>query len=363
MKILFLIRSLEIGGAERQLVLTANGLARRGHDVSVAVFYCVGELIGELEHSIKLIDLDKRGRYQFFSFIIRFIKTIRRSSAEILVCSLPAACLVGLTSYLSWRRPKLVWRIAVSWMKLDDLKLLDRLSYTFQSFFSFMPDSIIFNSNAGIELAPQLGYRLNKAGVIFNGIDTTRFMVGLSDERSENTTVGIIGRIDPVKNHKLFLDAAKILYQYNPQSKFYIAGPGDDENVGWLNGYIKYCGLEDVVQYLPNTDVVTFYQRLDVCVLTSLAEGFPNVLGEAMASGVPCVSTDVGDARVIVGNYGRVVDSNSASDVAKSIQRILDLNSKDYQVLSVSAREHICENFSLNQSLNAWDKLLESIRR
>ena len=362
MKILFLIRSLEIGGAERQLVLTANGLARHGHDVSVAVFYCVGDLIGELDQSIELIDLDKGGRYQFLSFFIRFIKTVRRLSVEVLICSLPAACLVGLTSYLSWRRPGLVWRIAVSWMRLEDLDLLDRLSYKFQSFFSFMPDSIVFNSNAGLELAPQLGYRLNKADVIFNGIDTSRFRPGFSSELSDKTIIGIVGRIDRVKNHKLFLDSATILHQSYPQIRFSIAGPGDDENVNWLHSYIKQCGLADVVQYHPKIDVVAFYQTLSVCVLTSLAEGFPNVLGEAMASGVPCISTNVGDAKVIIGDYGNVVELNDASTIAQSIQCILDLNNEDYRVLSVSARERICEHFSLNKSLNAWNNLIEGVR-
>ena len=363
MKILLLIRNLEVGGAERQLVILANGLIDSGHQVSIGLFYMTGDLLDELDASIDVLDLGKKGRYDFVGFFYRFVMTLKQANFDVLICSLPAACITGLLSYLSFSRPILMWRVAVSWMNLDDYNLLDRLSYRLQSGLSGMADWIVFNSEAGFSLASKLGYKTSNAEVVYNGIDTIRFHKRPVRKKHVIPYVGIVGRIDPVKNHKLFLDAASILVKEQVSVRFIIAGPGNDEQVAWLHECINTRGLADYVDYRPNEDIVNIYQMLSVCVLTSISEGFPNVLAEAMACGTPCVSTRVGDASKIISEFGCIVDSSDARDVANSIRHIINLSDHEYLSLSSGGREHICHNFSSKMALDCWNTLLSESTR
>ena len=94
-------------------------------------------------------------------------------------------------------------------------------------------------------------------------------------------------------------------------------------------------------------DVCSYVSSLDVFLLTSMAEGFPNVLGEAMASGLPCVTTNVGDCKRIIGSYGVVADNDDVKSMAKAVTKVLQMSQQDRSALGASARNLIKQKFSI----------------
>ncbi len=372
MKLLFLIRSLDVGGAERQLVQTANVMADRGHRVSMAVFYGGGALGSELHSSICLTDLAKSGRYDLLLFSFRLLRLIRHFQPDILFCCLPSACLAGLVCRFLPRRPRLVWRIAASRMDLEKYDRISRWSYSLQLRLSRFADRIVVNSNAGANHALVSGYSENRLIVVRNGIDTDRFNIlstrqgtggQITGISTEKPVVAMVARIDPIKNHACFLDAAKLLLQRNTEVQFLLVGYGDEGSLKNLMSEIRVRQLEGRIHHIvaDENSVVSIYNRITINTLTSNGEGFPNTLAEAMACGVVCVATDVGDVREIVGNTGTVCATGDAECIADAWDRMLRKKEPYLRNLGLEARQRIVDNFSIRQSADQLEHEFFSI--
>jgi glycosyltransferase involved in cell wall biosynthesis len=124
----------------------------------------------------------------------------------------------------------------------------------------------------------------------------------------------------------------------------------EQENLG---GRIHLLGRRD--------DMPRLYASLDVFSLTSLGEGFPNVVAEAMLCGVPCAVTNVGDTELIVGDTGRIVPPRDSTALANAWYSLLSLTEFDRQSLGLRARQHIIEHYSLDKMVSAYDQLYRDI--
>ena len=133
--------------------------------------------------------------------------------------------------------------------------------------------------------------------------------------------VGMIARDDPQKNHSGFITAASQVIRGVPDAHFLLAGSGIDTRNDSLMRAIAKSNFEDRFHLLgKRDDIPTLMAALDVFAFSSSwGEAFPNVLGEAMACGVPCVVTDVGDSAEIVGDTGRVVEPGNMEGLARHI--------------------------------------------
>ena len=99
----------------------------------------------------------------------------------------------------------------------------------------------------------------------------------------------------------------------------------------------------------------------DVFSLHSVSEGFPNVLGEAMSSGIPCVSTDAGDAGILLGDTGRLVEVGQPKQLSKALLEVLDLPPEKIKEISKLGRERIKSRFSINRIVKKYEELYEEI--
>lgn len=336
MRIAFLIRSLDFGGAERQLVALAKGLRRQGHQVTVAVFYAGGRLEKDLrEAGVPVIALEKRARWDVFSFAWRLIKFIREQRPDALHSYLGIPNILTVLLKPIFPRMRMAWGVRASNMELDQYDWTARVSYQIERLLSRFADLIIVNSRAGLRYAEMNGFPKERMIVIPNGIDTEAFdMDAEQRERvraewqvsASEILVGLVGRLDPMKDHPAFLKAVASLVERRNDLRFVCVGDGPSDYREKLHRMSEQLDLSGKLTWAgARSDMKAVYNALDMIVsASSYGEGFSNVIGEAMACGVGCVVTDVGDSAWIVGASGEIAPPANAEALAASIAKLAD---------------------------------------
>lgn len=356
-RILFLVRSLNYGGTERQLVMLATGLQASGVPVRVATFYDGGSLRDELTgRGVECRSLMKRSRWDVGRFLWRWIRMVRDCRPSVVYSFLGSANLMAIVAKPWLGHAKIVWSVRASSMDLSRYGWLDRLLYRIECRLSRFADLIIANSHAGRDYAIAHGFPAAKLIVIPNGIDVERFCpdpkareqfrkrLGVADTES---FIGLVGRIDPMKGHDVFLRAAAILYNDRQDVRFLCVGEGPEYYRRRLLALTEELGLSRAVTWEGATgDMEAVYNSLDIATCSSSSEGFPNVIGEAMACGVSCVATNVGDAQRIVGDAGYVVMADDPMALAEAWCKVLDMGATERARLGGRARARITQHFS-----------------
>jgi glycosyltransferase involved in cell wall biosynthesis len=373
MKVLFLSRALGPGGAERQLALMAAGLQKRGHDIIVATFYPGGNFLPDLIKSgVRHICLDKRGRWDIVGFAQRFRHLVGAERPDVLYSLLPPANIIASCVAPNVAGMRRVWGVRVSDMQLSHYGWLERASYTLERHFSKMADLVVFNSRSGRRHAEQKGMEPRASDVIPNGIDTTVFAPDGEAHQSIRDTwgvaedeyvIGVVGRFDPMKDHQTFVSAAGKLIASHPNLRFILAGTGVESRNSRLVEMLRAVGISERTLLLgERSDMPRIMTGFDIfCLSSAFGEGFPNVLGEAMAAGTPCVSTDVGDARQILGGVGEVVSPGDPAALAGAIERLLGRLGQSPETLRKAARARIVENFSVELLIDRTESRLKRL--
>lgn len=374
-RVLFLVRSLRQGGAERQLVALASGLHRRGWAVSVVCCYGGGVFQSELEQAgVPLIDLRKRGRWDVAGFMWRLLRTLRTSRAEIVHGYMTLGNMLALLAPAARPRTRVVWGVRSTIIDRTRRDWLSRLNFRVSCSASRLADRIIANSEAGAAHHASLGYPHARIEVIPNGIDTERFRfdtAGRGRVRGEwqvadgCTLVGLVGRIDPMKDHATFLRAAALLAARDERVRFVCVGGGNSGFAQGIKALATQLGLDARLVWAgPRNDVAAVYSALDIAVSSSCGEGFSNVIAEAMACGRPCVVTNVGDSARIVGDCGAVVEPGDAPALAAAIER----TARELEAPGEAARMHaavrgrIEASYSLDALLRHSERALRALR-
>lgn len=368
-----LCRSLNYGGAERQIVELAKGLKQLGCSVNVLTFYSGGELESDLiTAGVQVLSLGKKGRWDIVFFLYRLRSFIRSSGTNIIYAFLGVPCIISLAVKLTNSKLSVVWGVRASDMDLSKYDKLTRFSYWLECFLSRNADWIIANSEVGRLYALSNGFPVTKTSVIPNGINTDHFLpdpcarqkirkeFALSDEE---IVIGLVARLDPMKDHPVFFKAAVTLMQQNLQVRFLCVGDGNESYRTELHTLAEQSGLgSNLIWVGSRNDMPSIYNALDILVSTSYTEGFPNVIAEAMACGVPCVVTDVGDSRLIVGDTGFVVPPKQPDVLAQKIQRMIELLSTQREKLILQTRDRIVKNFSANAMVMATYSRLSELK-
>jgi glycosyltransferase involved in cell wall biosynthesis len=334
-KIFFLVRALNRGGAERQLTLLSKGLCERGHDVVVAVFYSGGPFEEELRDTkVRIRPLNKWGRWDVFGFLLRLIQVVREERPHVLHGYLWDPNLLTVIMKPLFPKIKIVWGIRSSTRDFNDEGWLDFVIIKLNSWLSRLPDVIIANSQVGRDDYLAQGYPGDKMVVIPNGVDTARFDRDPEARRrircewgvtEQDHVVGVVGRLSPIKDHPNFLKAAALLVNERKHVRFICVGNGSAKYRRTLQVLAEDLGLgEALIWNEAREDMSAVYNALDIVVSSSYSEGLSNVIGEAMACGVPCVVTNVGDSAWVVGDTGEVVPPKDPIALKNAIERLLD---------------------------------------
>lgn len=365
-RIAFLIRSLAYGGAQRQLILLASGLRAAGWSVSVLVFYP-----GPLEHELRatgaaVIDLRKRSRWDFAGVLLRLILALRRIRPDVLHTYMTAENVIGAIAKLAVPHMRLVWGIRATDFQASQYGRLYQFALRSQRWLSRVPERIIANAAAGAESLRVARYPQEKVTVVSNGIDVERFRPDRQLGEPLRTAwgfgldtfvIGTVARFDPMKGYELLIEAASILLREHPDIRFVCVGDSTRlDYFAHLRALAEELGVGNAVRWEQSrADIVAIYNAFDVLTLTSrYGEGISNAVGEAMACGVPCIVTDVGDNAMLVGDTGWVVRGDAHSVVA-AWRAALSGSLADRRA---RARQRIVDRFSVARLVESTDALL-----
>lgn len=363
MKVVLLTRDLDYGGAQRQLVVLAKGLHAKGHMVVVAPFYSSGPLEQELlETGVRIRPLQKRGRWDLLPFLFRLARVMREERPEILYSYLTDLVTVVLKPWFP--STKIVWGIRSSNRDLSGYDRVTQITAKLTFKLSRLADAVIANSRAGCNYHVAQGYSRAKVVVIPNGIDTQRFRPDPEARRhvrsewgihDHEQVIGIVGRLDPVKDHATFLQAAGLLTQERNHLQFVCVGDGPAEQRDSLHQLTRSFKLTEHVIWLDGrSDMPAVFNALDLLVSSSISEGFSNVIAEAMACGVMCVVTNVGDSAWLVRDAGEVVPPRDPVALKNAIEKVLDRRPHT----PTQIRRRIVELFSVDKLVTDTEQAL-----
>jgi len=263
--------------------------------------------------------------------------------------------------------PAIFWNVRQSLYDLRDEKPLTRQVIRVNRLLSSRTDAIIYNSRLSKKQHEAFGFAHAHGIVIPNGIDLERFRFSV-DARSriradlnipqDALLVGHVARYHLMKNHAGFLEAAVRVAERIPKTQFVLAGKDVTRENRNLSGVIPRHLTQRFHLLGERKDIPELMSAMDIFCLSSEAEAFPNVLLEAMACGVPCVTTDVGDAAYIIGDIGLVVPPRNIAALADGMERLLSMPEAERRNLGTIARERIVQNFSLGKMVEKYEKVL-----
>lgn len=372
-KIAFLIRSLDYGGAERQLVTLVKALDKKCFDITVLCFYPDGPLEKDLGDSgVKIICLEKRGRWDVFSFLWRLVRYLKNIQPDVLHGYLSESNLVTIFIKPFFPSIRMVWGVRASNVDLSRYDWLSRLLFPWECFLSRFADLIIFNSHAGRAYHLAHGFPSDKAVVIPNGIDTERFKPDLESGvkvrlewgiSEESILIGLVGRLDPMKDHPTFLKAAALLCKERQDVCFVCVGAGPRNYAQELHQLANDLDISEKVIWVGiRADMPAVYNSFDiVSSSSSYGEGFANVIGEAMACRVPCVVTDVGDSAWILGDTGMVVLPQNPEALAAGWSDMIRQQTYKDTVIKSKIRSRIISEFSCNKLVENMARILDQL--
>jgi glycosyltransferase involved in cell wall biosynthesis len=229
-----------------------------------------------------------------------------------------------------------------------------------------IPHSIVCCGEAVRDYHVSIGYDRSKMITLPNGYDIDRFIPSpaQSQRRPQEALIVALGRNDILKDYPNLLRAVGEAASRVPALKCHVYGRGCRTDSG-LAQLADDLGITSVISFHDEiADVREALAHAAIFCSSSLSEGFPNVIAEAMAMGVPCVATDAGDARIIIGDSGIVVPISDPAALSDALVSIATLADNDYQALSYRARKRIVENYEMSHVaglyLNHYYNLIQS---
>jgi glycosyltransferase involved in cell wall biosynthesis len=359
-KVVFLIRDLNYGGAQRQLVSLVKALHQEDcFDVTVLHFYSGGPLLKDLiDRGITIISLEKQERWDVLGFFGRLFGHLKRIQPDVLHGYLGESNIVSMFVKPFFPSTRIIWGIRGSNTPSGRYGWLGSLLSLLERLLSSFTDLIIVNSHTGKTDYLDRGYAPDKMVVISNSIDTERFQpdseagakVRSEWGISENTIlIGLVGRLSPMKDHPTFLQAAALLSKEREDLRFVCVGVGEENYAKELYQLADDLGISEKILWAGGrSDMPAVFNALNIaCSSSSDGEGFANVVGEAMACGVPCAVTDVGDSAWIVGRKGIVVPPKNPEALKTAIDELIEKANVDYNPQEI--RQLIVEQFSVRQ--------------
>jgi len=368
-RVTHIIAGLAPDGAEKMLHRLIAGMDSSRFENEVISLTDLGPMAQRIQDCgvrVRALGM-KRGSANPF-YLFRLAAWLRKSSPHVIQTWMYHADLVGGVAAKLAGFSGVVWNIRHSELRPETdqrhtiwtARACARLSRQ-------LTTRIICCSETSRTFHANLGYASERMQVIPNGFELEQFKADPMQRTATRealripqsaTVIGLIARKHPIKDHRNFMRAAGLLHREFPEVRFVLCGegvtPGDPEIMDW----VRSAGIQDICHLLgPREDIAQILNALDIATSASTGEAFPNAVAEAMACEIPCVATDVGDSRFIVGDTGRVVAPKAPDAMAQAWTELLQAGSEARRHLGLAARERVKQNFGLAEVVSQYQRL------
>jgi glycosyltransferase involved in cell wall biosynthesis len=370
-RVLHLITSFGLGGAEGNLARLVSHMDSTRFVNRVVVMRRMPPFHEFAAKTVPLQCLEMRSGVPTVRAIFRLTSIIRRMRPHVLQTWMYHADLLGLFTGRLTKTPAIAWNLRRSFIGMKGLGWSSRMELRAAVRFSAQPDAVVTNSLAGQRTHEALGYRPRQWVYIPNSVDADRFRpdAGAREAlRSElglavhTRLVGLVARFMPIKGHDNFAVAAGILAKQNPDLHFALVGRGIEPTNEPLVRVLQSSKVFERIHLMgERPDVQRVIAGLDIACSSSYGEGFPNVVGEALACGIPCVVTDVGDSALLVGAEGKVVPPGDPQGFAEACQELLQLPTGVRCQRGLRARQRIQTQYSIGAVVARYEELYEQL--
>lgn len=371
--ILHVIGDLHTGGAETMLVKLLSGMDKDRQDNIVVTLRAGGPLQADIELlGVAVCCIRLSGFTDLFAGLWRLRACLTRYRPRLIQGWMyHGSLLASLAGLLTMHKTPVVWNIRHSLHDMSQKKLLTRIIIRAGAWLSFLPEKIIYNSITSSAQHHAIGYARAKSVHIPNGFNTAQFQPSATARArlrrdlnlaADTRLIGLVARYHPIKDFRNFVEAAACLPAKYHNVHYVLAGRSVDAQNPELMQLIQQHRLEGRFHLLGEvTDPAELTAGFDIATSSSRGEAFSNTIGEAMACGVPCVVTNVGDSAAIVANTGVVVPPANPAELAAGWESILALEPSLREQLGRQARARIVEKYSLSAIVRQYEELYEEL--
>ena len=371
-KVLHIISGLKVGGAEMMLLRLIVNTSTDKYQHTVVSLSPDGEMRNRfIDAGIDLIVFDFKN--STFKNFYRLISLIRRSKPDIVQTWLyHSDFLGGLATRFAGSCP-VVWNIRSTSIPQGPLSITYWLVRLCAVCSYFIPDRIICCAISAKTAHVKLKYSTSKLTVIQNGYEFSAFELARKyrfKARNDlgfdinDIVIGVVGRFDPLKDFHNFVSASAFVAAKCPNVKFLMVGRDNDWSNDTLVSWINTAGLVNCFKLVgENSDVAFFLSAMDIFCLSSVVEAFPNVVVEAMATGLPCVVTHAGDAADILGDDNFVVPTNNSLLLANVLLRICYLDPVDRKDIGERNRKRVTKEYTIEKIMKKYEDVYDQVAR
>lgn len=367
MKVVHIITGLGDGGAEGVLSRLCQNTQGIDHVViSLMDEGKYGAILRDANITVHCLAL-KVSRPSPLKFI-KLIQLIRSEAPDVVQTWMYHADLLGGIAAKIAGVKRVFWGVRMSSLDPVESSRITHCIVRICAFLSrWLPEKIVCCAEQAMVVHAQIGYMKDKLQVISNGYDLSRFkpdhLVGMNirkelDIGTEEFIIGMVGRFDPLKDHNNLIQALAYVTESKIHFRCVLVGKDLTQSNTILVKWIVEQALQDKILLLgQRSDIASVMNVLDLHVLSSKSEGFPNVIAEAMACGVPCVSTHVGDALQIIGAQEAVCPASEPKELAKLIIFMANewkQNKQGWQNRKNMSVKRIHDNYSVETMVDAY---------
>lgn len=371
--VVHLISSLITGGAERALYALLREGLKDNYNCSVISLLDEGVYGAKIKAlGIPVYCLNTRRGIPNIADVFRLRQIISRIEPKIIQGWMYHGNIgASLASFLSTHDSVLAWNIRHSLHDLSAEKVSTRQVIRINRLLSSRAASIIYNSFKSRIQHEEFGFDSTSGLVIQNGFNIDELKPNLEKRakfrdllgfKNHDIVAGHVARFHPMKDHAGFLRAAVHVASQNQNLRFLLVG----RNVNLDNPKLKEIvpkELLDRFHFLgERSDVYDLMQAIDVlCSSSAWGESFPNVIGEAMALGIPCIATDVGDSSEIISESGWVVPPSDAEQMTRALQSFMSMQPEERINLGSKARQRVEARYTLAGTVSNYDRLYKNL--
>ena len=344
------------GGAELMLIRLINGMPKHSHTV-ISLMRCSSELKHMVKNkNVVFVELNASGIISMSLSLFKLSALFKGFRGPVFAWMYHACAITFIASFFNKKMTRF-FNIRHSLDAFRAEKLSTKIALFLSTFFSYFVDAVIFCSDRSMKQHVKFGFSSKKSVLIPNGYE-----IVFPCEKRPNPipVVGMLGRFHPAKDYKNFFKSVSRVRQNGFDFKVVLGGRNiDTDNKELMDIIVQSKFPASSVSLLGElSNTKNFYSQVDIFMLSSMTESFPNVLVEAMLNKTFVISTDVGDARLIIDNDELIAQPKDSLALASVLQTALKKTDQERKNFGEGNRSAAIKKYDIKKAIAAYTNLI-----